>query len=103
MAPITSTTEIARPAEEVFAYVTDPSTMPEWQEGCVRGHLDGPTTRVGSKCTTVRISGGVSVRRPPRSPNTTRRIDGPTGGSMVRSGQRSRSRSSRLRTDHDRA
>jgi uncharacterized protein YndB with AHSA1/START domain len=58
MAPITTTTEIARPAEEVFAYVTDPSTMPEWQQGCVSGHMDGPTTRVGSKCTTVRRIGG---------------------------------------------
>jgi uncharacterized protein YndB with AHSA1/START domain len=58
MAPIITTTEIARPAEDVFAYVTDPSTMPEWQKGCVRGHMDGPTTRVGSKCTTVRRIGG---------------------------------------------
>lgn len=58
MAPITSVTEIARPPGEVFAYVTDPTTMPEWQKGCVRGHLDGPTTRVGSKCTTVRMIGG---------------------------------------------
>ena len=58
MAPITSTTEIARPAEEVFAYVTDPSKMPEWQQGCLRGHMDGPTTQVGSKCTTVRKIGG---------------------------------------------
>jgi uncharacterized protein YndB with AHSA1/START domain len=58
MAPITSSTEVARPAEEVFAYVTDPSTMPEWQQGCVRGHIDGVPTRVGSKCTTVRRMGG---------------------------------------------
>jgi uncharacterized protein YndB with AHSA1/START domain len=58
MAPITTTIEIARPAEDVFAYVTDPSTMPEWQQGCVRGHMDGPTTQVGSKCTTVRRIGG---------------------------------------------
>lgn len=58
MAPITSITEISRPAEDVFAYVTDPATMPEWQKGCVSGHLDGPRTRVGSKCTTVRMIGG---------------------------------------------
>lgn len=56
--PITTTTEIARPAEEVFAYVTDPRTMPEWQQGCVSGHMDAPTTRVGSRCTTVRKIGG---------------------------------------------
>lgn len=58
MAPITSSTEVARPAEEVFAYVTDPATMHEWQQGCLRGHLDGPTTHVGSRCTTVRKIGG---------------------------------------------
>jgi uncharacterized protein YndB with AHSA1/START domain len=58
MAPITTVTEIARPAEQVFAYVTDPRTMPEWQQGCLRGQMDGPTTRVGSECTTVRRIGG---------------------------------------------
>jgi uncharacterized protein YndB with AHSA1/START domain len=58
MAPITSSTEVARGAAEVFAYVIDPSTMPEWQQGCVRGHMDGGPVRVGSKCTTVRRIGG---------------------------------------------
>jgi uncharacterized protein YndB with AHSA1/START domain len=58
VAPLTTSTEIERPAEEVFAYVTDPKTMPEWQQGCVSGHMDGPTTHVGSKCTTVRTIGG---------------------------------------------
>ncbi|MGZ4231528.1 MAG: SRPBCC family protein [Solirubrobacteraceae bacterium] len=37
MAPITTTVEVARPPERVFAYVTDPSTMHEWQQGCVSG------------------------------------------------------------------
>jgi uncharacterized protein YndB with AHSA1/START domain len=58
MAPITVSTEVERPAEEVFPYVIDPSTMPEWQQGVVRGHLDTPTTRVGSRCTTIRRIGG---------------------------------------------
>jgi uncharacterized protein YndB with AHSA1/START domain len=58
MAPITASTEVARPAEDVFAYVIDPSTMSEWQQGALRGHMDGPTTRVGSRCTTVRRIGG---------------------------------------------
>jgi uncharacterized protein YndB with AHSA1/START domain len=50
--------EVARAADEVFAYVTDPTHMPEWQTGCLRGQLDGPTTHVGSKCTTTRSIGG---------------------------------------------
>ena len=58
MAPIVSTTEVSRPAEEVFAYVTDPSTFPEWQNGVVRGHMNESPTRVGSQCTTVRNIGG---------------------------------------------
>jgi uncharacterized protein YndB with AHSA1/START domain len=84
MAPITMSTEVARPAEEVFAYVTDPSTMPEWQQGCVSGHMDAPTTRVGSKCTTVRRIGGrdrevttqITEYDPPRR-WADRGIDGP--------------------------
>jgi uncharacterized protein YndB with AHSA1/START domain len=31
MAPLVSTIEIARPQDEVFAYVTDPTTFVEWQ------------------------------------------------------------------------
>jgi hypothetical protein len=58
MAPIISSIEVARSAEEAFAYVIDPSTMPEWQQGVVSGHMDGSTTRVGSKCTTIRKIGG---------------------------------------------
>jgi uncharacterized protein YndB with AHSA1/START domain len=84
MAPISSTTEIARRAEEVFAYVTDPSTMSEWQQGCVSGHMDAPTTQVGSKCTTVRRIGGrdrevtteITEYDPPRR-WADRGIDGP--------------------------
>jgi uncharacterized protein YndB with AHSA1/START domain len=58
MAPIIASTEVARPAQEAFAYVIDPSTMSEWQQGCLRGHMDGAPVRVGSKCTTVRKIGG---------------------------------------------
>jgi uncharacterized protein YndB with AHSA1/START domain len=58
MAPIIASVEIARPAEDVFAYVTDPNTMPEWQQGVVSGHMDGAVTRVGSRCTTIRRIGG---------------------------------------------
>jgi uncharacterized protein YndB with AHSA1/START domain len=58
MAPIISIAEVARPAEEAFAYVIDPGTMPEWQQGVERGDLDTHTTTVGSHCTTVRKIGG---------------------------------------------
>jgi uncharacterized protein YndB with AHSA1/START domain len=55
---LTYSSEVARPPADVFAYVTDPSTFPQWQQGVVRGRLDTPTTQVGSKCTTVRKIGG---------------------------------------------
>jgi uncharacterized protein YndB with AHSA1/START domain len=58
MAPVTTTADIDRPPDEVFAYVIDPSTFPEWQQGVVSGHMDASTTRIGSKCTTVRRIGG---------------------------------------------
>jgi uncharacterized protein YndB with AHSA1/START domain len=59
VAPIVTTVEIARPPDEVFAYVTDPSRFVEWQQGVVRGRIegDGPT-RVGSRCVTTRRIGG---------------------------------------------
>lgn len=31
MAPIVASTEISKPPDEVFEYVTDPSRLPEWQ------------------------------------------------------------------------
>src|SRR3954470_19649611 len=55
---ITASTEVARPPEEVFPRVIDPSTMPKWQQGVLRGHMHGPTTHVGSQCTTIRKIGG---------------------------------------------
>ena len=82
MAPIVSTIEVARGAAEVFGYVTDPSTMPEWQKGVVSGHLDGEG--VGSRCTTIRSIGGrerkvtteITEYDPPRR-WADRGIDGP--------------------------
>jgi Polyketide cyclase / dehydrase and lipid transport len=58
MAPIITSAGVARPADEVFAYVIDPSTMSEWQQGCVSGHMDGAPTRVWPNCTTIRSIGG---------------------------------------------
>jgi uncharacterized protein YndB with AHSA1/START domain len=58
MAPIVETIEIARPPEEVFPYVIDPSTFIEWQQGVLSGAMNESPTRVGSRCTTVRKIGG---------------------------------------------
>lgn len=84
MAPIIAAIEVARPPAEAFAYVTDPTRMPEWQQGCLSGELDGPATQVGSRCTTVRRIGGgkrpvtteITEYDPPRR-WADRGIDGP--------------------------
>jgi len=65
MAPIVTTAEIGRPAEEVFACATDPARFKEWQKGVVDGHMDGPaggagTPAVGARCVTTRRIGGAS-------------------------------------------
>ena len=65
MAPIVTTAEIGRPAEEVFACATDPARFKEWQKGVVDGHMDGSadgaqTLAVGAKCVTTRRIGGAN-------------------------------------------
>jgi carbon monoxide dehydrogenase subunit G len=60
MSPITTTIEVNRPAEDVFAYVTNPTRFAEWQQGVVSGHMDGDGPHaVGDRCTTTRKIGGV--------------------------------------------
>jgi uncharacterized protein YndB with AHSA1/START domain len=59
MAPLVSTIDITRPQDEVFSYVTDPTTFAEWQAGVVGGSMErGKPPAVGSKCTTTRRIGG---------------------------------------------
>jgi uncharacterized protein YndB with AHSA1/START domain len=59
VAPIVTEVQIARPPEEVFAYVTDPSHFTEWQQGVTSGRIEGDEpTHVGSRCITTRRIGG---------------------------------------------
>jgi hypothetical protein len=58
MPPIIASIEIDRPAEEVFAYATDPSRFSEWQEGVVSGRMEnGGAPKVGDRCITTRRIG----------------------------------------------
>jgi uncharacterized protein YndB with AHSA1/START domain len=55
-----STLDIDRPAEAVFAYATEPTTFPEWQRDVVSVEWEGAGGRVGSRFTTKRrVPGGV--------------------------------------------
>ncbi|MGK5440288.1 SRPBCC family protein [Micromonospora sp. URMC 105] len=75
MAAAVSTIDIARPPEQVFSYVTDPSRFAEWQDDVVDVRLE-PAGRagLGSRFTTIRRIGGaertmtqeVTEDRPPR-------------------------------------
>jgi uncharacterized protein YndB with AHSA1/START domain len=85
MSAIITTTEVDRPASEVFAYATDPTRFSEWQKGVVDGRMDhGGAPAVGARCLTTRRIGGAN--RPATSelvhidpPRTwaVRGIDGP--------------------------
>ena len=65
MPAIVASTEVERPAAEVFAYATDPARFSEWQTGVVDGHMDGPASGtqppdVGARCVTTRRIGGAN-------------------------------------------
>ncbi|WP_314174971.1 SRPBCC family protein [Streptomyces winkii] len=58
MPPLVSEIDIDRPAEEVFAYATDPTRFPEWQRDVVEVRTAGSgRLEVGSRFTTVRRIG----------------------------------------------
>jgi uncharacterized protein YndB with AHSA1/START domain len=60
MPPIVSSIDIARPPDEVFSYVTDPSRFAEWQHDVVSVRIErGRPPGVGSRFTTTRRIGGV--------------------------------------------
>ena len=86
MAAVVASTEVDRPADEVFAYATDPSRFAEWQQGVVDGHGEpSGTPPVGARCRTVRRIGG--AERPATSEVThlDRRAAGASGVSTARS------------------
>jgi uncharacterized protein YndB with AHSA1/START domain len=75
MPPIVSSIDIARPPDEVFSYLTDPSRFAEWQHDVVHVRMEGGATGLGARFTTTRRIGGVertmtqevTQLRPPRS------------------------------------
>jgi len=90
MAPIVSTIEIARPPDEVFSYVTDPTRFAEWQDDVVSVRVtEGRPPNLGSRFATTRRIGRdertmtqeVTEVRPPTS-WVVRGIDGPIRPSM---------------------
>src|SRR6185437_9889504 len=65
MSPIVASTEVERPAADIFAYATDPTRFSEWQKGVADGHLDDPAAdagppTAGTRCLTTRRIGGAN-------------------------------------------
>jgi uncharacterized protein YndB with AHSA1/START domain len=85
MAPIVSSIDIARPPDEVFAYVSDPARFPQWQRDVVRVRVEGGgQAGEGARFTTTRRIGGVErtmiqevIERTPPERWTVRGVDGP--------------------------
>jgi len=85
MAPITSSIEIARRPEEVFAYLDDLARHPEWQVSLISAQVETPgPTAVGTRVKEVRRVGSreltmsyeITEHDPPRS-FAFRILDGP--------------------------
>ena len=108
MPPITASIDVDRPAEEVFAYATDPSRFSEWQKGVVSGQME--TTGAPSLGTAVSRPGALAWRidRSPLSSSASiRRTTGACVEWTANSGHcrrqgRSSLRHSRAADDHPR-
>ena len=57
MAPIVASAEISKSPDEVFAYVTDPTKLPEWQESVVRAECNEIPVRAGTRASVTRRIG----------------------------------------------
>ena len=103
MAPIVTSVEISKSPDEVFAYVTQPSNLPKWQESAVAVDHDGTPVQKGSRVVVTRQAGPrkmdmtveIAELDPPRS-WAIRGVDGPVRGNAdgtvepLDNGQRSR-------------
>jgi uncharacterized protein YndB with AHSA1/START domain len=55
--PITYSVEIARRPEDVFAYLSDVSRFPEWQEKVISASVEGDRLKQGARLTMTRRVG----------------------------------------------
>jgi uncharacterized protein YndB with AHSA1/START domain len=88
MAPIVNSVEISRRPGDVFAYVTDPSHLSEWQESVVSVRADGPFAVGRTAVVTRRVgrmeramTNEVTELTPPKTWSL-RGVDGPIRGNV---------------------
>lgn len=89
MAPIVASTEISRIPDDVFAYVTDPARLPEWQESVVRAESSDTPVRVGTNARVTRRVGRREMTQSAEIAELTppthwavRGLDGPVRGNV---------------------
>lgn len=90
LAPIVSSIEIARPPADVFAYVTDPARLAEWQKSVVSTRVEGTgPPSVGTRASVTRRIGPIEramtaelAELTPSSSWAVRGVDGPVRGNV---------------------
>jgi uncharacterized protein YndB with AHSA1/START domain len=89
MAPIVVSTEISRSPDDVFAYVTDPTRLSEWQESVVRAESSDIPVRVGTRARVTRRVGSREMTQTAEIAELTspthwavRGLDGPVRGNV---------------------
>jgi uncharacterized protein YndB with AHSA1/START domain len=90
MASIVASTEISRSPDDVFAYVTDPTRLPEWQESVVRAESSQTPASVGTRARVTRRLGRRELTQSAELVDLTpptrwvvRGLDGPVRGNVI--------------------
>src|SRR5215203_7219726 len=89
MGSIVATTEISRTPDDVFAYVTDPTRLPEWQESVIKAESLQTPARVGTRARITRRVGRRELTQSAELADLTpptrwvvRGLDGPVRGNV---------------------
>src|SRR5215208_6756275 len=89
MTSIVASTEVSRSPDDVFAYVTDPTRLPEWQERVIRAESSQIPARIGTRARVTRRIGPRELTQSaeladltPPSRWVVRGLDGPVRGNV---------------------
>jgi uncharacterized protein YndB with AHSA1/START domain len=90
MTSIVASTEISRNPDDVFAYVTDPTRLPEWQESVIKAESSQTPARVGTRARVTRRVGRRELTQSaelaelaPPTRWVVRGLDGPVRGNVT--------------------
>jgi uncharacterized protein YndB with AHSA1/START domain len=90
MTSIVASTEISRNPDDVFAYVTDPTRLPEWQESVIKAESSQTPARIGTRARVTRRVGRRGLTQSaelaelaPPTRWVVRGLDGPVRGNVT--------------------